>query len=158
MTIDSGNIERRFARKIVLIVWWWLCRLSIQIRTKCPANCPDSRISIIRSLESGQNVAKNVAISKSLSNPSSNTHADSFFVVFDFVKQAILHLLINGLHGFGDLAVPIAPDNNNIPIVCNKWSNSAELSGSLGSDQDVTSTAVSAIDYFLKAWKAVNPR
>ncbi|CAN5605977.1 hypothetical protein BH11CYA1_BH11CYA1_18100 [soil metagenome] len=68
-----------------------------------------------------------------------------------------LHLVC---HASVDLAVPIAAhnNNNNIPIVSNKWNNSAELSGSLGSDQDVTSTAVSAIDYFLKAWKAVTPR
>ncbi|CAN5319872.1 hypothetical protein BH11CYA1_BH11CYA1_48290 [soil metagenome] len=56
-----------------------------------------------------------------------------------------------------DVAVPLAPDKNNVPMVCNKWSGGSKESG-LEFKHDSTSCVLKAIDEFLKSWKALNPR
>jgi len=53
------------------------------------------------------------------------------------------------------LSVPIAPDKNNLPMVCNKW-NGASKDCDLEFEQDKTNCVLKAVDEFLKSWKALN--
>lgn len=72
-----------------------------------------------------------------------------------------VHLVMandGGLHcsTYIDLAVPLAPDKNNLPVVCNKW-NGASKECDLEFEKDPTGCVLKAIDEFLKSWKALNP-
>ncbi len=72
-----------------------------------------------------------------------------------------VHLIMandGGLHcsTYIDLAVPIAPDKNNVPMVRNMWNGASKECG-LEFEHDTTSCVLKAIDEFLKSWKALNP-
>lgn len=141
-------------RKVETVDFWWAMGDGLQgIKEVClelhrqqdPRLKTPSEASLRTTIESRCKAAGLKIVQSKSDSPTLTVHLH-----MDFDGGQVCSIWI-------DLAVPIEPDKNNIPVVCNKW-NSREMECNLEFEQDVTSSLVQVIDDFLKSWKARNPR